>query len=671
MQAFLTKIKNTVSGDRAFYLVREISNFHRIQASTGYRAAAKYVTSKLQADGFDVHIKSYPADGKTWFFTSKMFKEWDCKAGSLNLVNPEKCLADFNRNNLSVIQKSYPCDYRDQPLEIVLMDKGNDAKNYKAVDLKGKLLFVRDPFIDYMDWAIKERGAVGFISDFMREIPGVRARYDLHDILNYTSFWWKHSTDEPQAFGFVLTPRDGDELAKLCREMKQEHEKDPAKDEYPKATCYIDAKLYEGEIEVVETLLPGDTDEEVLIVAHLCHPRSSANDNASGVAASIEAVKAIKELTERGALPGLKRSIRMIFVPEFTGTYAYLHDLGEKRSKIKAGFNMDMVGARQTNGYGPITISGIPHATPSFCVDLAALVLDEVKKNALSLNKDAYVAMFNTAVIGFEGGSDHFILSDPTIHIPTPMLGEWPDINYHTGGDTIEVIDPFILHKSASICAGYIYSLANLSEEEVPLIMNKTRERFTGVLARWTQAAAEKEASLKETYEQFQHNLNYFKECNESFKGFFREESANARISRCIERENSRLDKIASDLWADFIEDYGLGYVYESDEVPQKYSYVPVRKYIAPLNHMDDFAIDDPRRMKDYKAYEKDHRSKLRSAHTFDAIVQFYMDGKRSLWEIAKQAMLETHDGSVEYVHEFVQLLKSFGLVDIKGEKND
>jgi hypothetical protein len=45
---------------------------------------------------------------------------------------------------------------------------------------------------EYVDWAIQQTGAIGFITDFMREMQPVRKRYDLGDALNYTSFWWKH-----------------------------------------------------------------------------------------------------------------------------------------------------------------------------------------------------------------------------------------------------------------------------------------------------------------------------------------------------------------------------------------------------------------------------------------------------------------------------------------------
>ena len=113
MQEIINKIIGVISGERTYRNVQEISNFYRIQASTGYRAAAKHVTAKLLEYGLNAKIKSYPADGKIWFLTSKMFKEWHCEDADLKLCGETGKLADFKTNNLSVIQRSYACDYRD------------------------------------------------------------------------------------------------------------------------------------------------------------------------------------------------------------------------------------------------------------------------------------------------------------------------------------------------------------------------------------------------------------------------------------------------------------------------------------------------------------------------------------------------------------------------------
>lgn len=667
MKETINQIKKAINGERALQDVREIANFHRIQASTGYRRAAEWVAARLKAEGLPVQIHSYPANKTQWYFQYKMFQEWDVKGGWLKLVSPhEKMLADFSTNNLHICPKSYPCDYRNKPLDIVLMDKGKDPKAYEGWDLKGKLLFVRGPVSDYVDWAITQTGALGFITDYMRELKGTRSRYDLQDTLNYISFWWNHLEGEAQTFGFTLTPRQGDKLAMLCLDMRAAHEADPQKPAYPQATCLIDSSLYDGSIEIVEAYLPGTTDESIIVTAHLCHPRSSANDNASGVAAAIEALRTLNQLLLSGALPPLKRGIRMIFMPEFTGTFPYLDELGaEGRAKIRAGINLDMVGARQGKGYGPLTISGVPHALPTFVTSLAALVLDEVKYTQTSLSGSTAIPMFNSKVTGFEAGSDHQILSDPTIGIPTPMLGQWPDMTYHTSSDTIEVIDPFILHKSASICAGYCYVLSTLNERHMISIMNKGREEFVGLLTNILFRATEDDADVKSLYKTYLHLLKHAQSCIRSFASFFDDPATLERVNRSIFKETQLRESLAFFLWTRFAEELAPDFTYETSSIPQEYAFIPVRKYSAPVIKLRDIARGDARKIKAIKEMEKLGQNSLRAPGSFEAMVQYYIDGQHTLWEIAQEVIIEMHDGSVEYVDKYVRLLHKLGLVDL------
>lgn len=668
MRKTIRKIIDTVSGDRAFYSVREISNFHRIQASTGYRAAAQHVTGKLKSAGINAVIRSYPADGKTWFLTNKMFKEWDCKSAELHLVEPQKRLADFFTNNTSVMQKSYPADFRKAPLEIVHMDKGSAEENYPDLDLKGKLIFIHQPYVEFMDWAVKDRGAVGIISDYLREIPGVRTRADLYDILNYTSFWWKHAKDDAKIFGFVLTPRAGDELAKLCDAAAEAHAADPSKPKYLKATGYVDAKIYDGAIEVVDAVIEGESEEEILITSHLCHPRSSANDNASGVGASMEAFKALKDLIDAGELPKPKRSLRMIFVPEFTGTYAWLADVGDKVKRIKAGINMDMVGGRQGSGYGPLTLTGVPLSTPTFIMDLAALVLDEVRNEGNSLTKGESVPLFNSTILPFSGGSDHMILSDPTIGVPTPMLGQWPDIYYHTSGDTMEVIDPNILHKSASICAAYGYTLANLSEADVPLIMNRGREAFVKTLTQLLDEALEGSLSTAEAFERYQAHADYVKASCLTYLDFFPKGAARTRVQKMVDREVKLLDLLARSMWSEYVSAHAPDFAYQASPAPKEYQYVPVRLFKSPLVHLDDYALGNKKLMDAYKGFEKGPQKALKESYTFETLITYYMDGKRTLWEIAKAASRGAGGGDATYADQYVKLLEKLGLAEVKHD---
>lgn len=656
-------IRESVDGDRILSNVREVAAYHRIQCSTGYRRAAQHCLDVLQQAGIEARILSYPYDEKKWYWTSKSFLEWDCRSAFCDLVYPEQIrLADFASNNISVIQKSWPCDFSSEPLDIVLLDKGPEEEKYEGLDLRGKLIFVRDAFNPYVDWAVKKRGAAGIITDFMREVPGVRQRYDMTDIINYTSFWWRDSENEPHTFGFVLSPRAGDALAAVCRRVAEEHRADPQKPPYPQAKCRVDADLYPGHIEAVEGFLPGETDEEILIVAHLCHPRASANDNASGVASGIEVLRVLKRLTDSGALPPLRRGVRLCLIPEFSGTFAYLCENEWRLNKILAGFNLDMVGGRQEKGYGPLTITAQPHGAPSFVTDVAALVLDEVRREVISHNKGNYAALFNSLVGEFTAGSDHYILSDPTVGIPTPMLGQWPDINYHTSGDTVEHVDPYILHKSASIAAGYAYTLANLSESDVPVVLGRVTARFAADAAAVVEEGLEEGRDAADIGERIRHFARYHRGNCADIARFFPPDA----VRGPIEAACADIDRQADAAVAALLRARGLEELPAAErKADPRYDYVPVHRVKGPVVHLDDYACGKPELQAKIKAYTQKHAGKVFSTHSFEALAMYYMDGRRTLNEIAAEAIQESRNGDAEMLHDYVQLLVDFGVVTI------
>jgi aminopeptidase-like protein len=98
----------------------------------------------------------------------------------------------------------------------------------------------------------------------------------------------------------------------------------------------IDAELKDGSLVYGEYLHQGETEDEFLLSAHICHP-SLANDNCSGLAL-------LALLAER--LKGVKTrlSYRFIFAPGTIGSIAWLAANEDKISRIKAGLVVSGVG---------------------------------------------------------------------------------------------------------------------------------------------------------------------------------------------------------------------------------------------------------------------------------------------------------------------------------------
>ncbi|MCL2548319.1 MAG: DUF4910 domain-containing protein [Symbiobacteriaceae bacterium] len=641
-------IESEVSSGRLLNYVEGVSRFHRVQASAGHREAAHYIQQTLEQNGVSARVLSYPADYGLSYLGRKSFPEWNCQDAELRLVTPEhKILASFTANATSVIQRSGACDYRQTPLEIVYLDQGSKEENYEGLDLKGKLIFVRDNHLAYVDWAIAGRGALGIITDWVLESRNARTRHDQYDANRYAAFWYYDQPDS-MPFGYSLTPRQGDELAKLCLKMRAANGQDPDQDRYPKATCWVDAQVVPGFVEVVEAEIPGESDEEILVTAHSCHPRHSANDNASGVAAAMEALGALSNLIRQGRLAPLQRTLRVILMPEFTGTLPYLSD--HRHGKTLAGINMDMVGGKQSLGYGPLTVVGLPYSTPSFVADLAGIILDELGKEADSHTPDTKLPMFNYKKINYSGGSDHLILSDPVIGIPSPMLLQWPDIFYHTGGDTLDKICPHLIAKSTSLTASYAYTLCNLSLEDVQPILFEALRSFTATCIEAITCFSAAELSPLSPDKALSIVGEYYAKAAEEFRRYLPQ---SPKLQHLLDSHLAMLKGMETA----FRHSYG---VEPCAPKAREYPQIPVRLSEAVVFSISDNAISEEQKAA-LKEYSDNWATKHGHGTVAHYLMQYLIDGRRSIDEIADIVIFQCRGGSREAVAKYIHLYRELG----------
>jgi aminopeptidase YwaD len=278
------------SGERAKQVVSQIVNFHRIQASPGYRAAADCVKSLMSEAGLDSEILVFPAKERISFWNHSSFQESDINDAKLFLITKdgEEKVADYSDSKFSVIQRSISTPLKGIESDLVVLEKGETEDEYKKNKVKGKVVFTSGDVGRVYSLAVDKFGAVGILSDRLMEWPPVREKIDLPDGLQYTSFWWYPKNKK--CFGFVVSPRVGMKIRAL------------AKTEPLKVKAYVRSNLYDGTFEVVSAKIPGETDEEILMTAHLCHPQPSANDNSSGVGVVVEAARVMSKLIKDGKL---------------------------------------------------------------------------------------------------------------------------------------------------------------------------------------------------------------------------------------------------------------------------------------------------------------------------------------------------------------------------------
>jgi aminopeptidase-like protein len=656
-----------VSGDVAFNHVAEVSRHHRIQVSPGIRDAVNYATETLRGYGLNVDIHRYKSDGKALAWSSPMFKEWSCEDAELRLVEPaseSRFLARFSEVKMGVIQRSYPTPKGGVEAEVVVLKKGEEEADYKGVDVKGKVVLTDGDVSRVRELAVGRHGALGILYDGMWILEPNLKEGELDDARKYTSFWWYGG--EAPCWGFVLTPRSGRWLRRLVEKSKT-----PVK-----VHARVESELYAGEMENCVATISGETKERVVVIAHICHPQPSANDNASGTGAAMEAARALHKLIESGKLAKPKRSIVFTLVPEMSGTYPYLAENEAQIPDMIAALNLDMVGENQNLCGGPLIVERTPESCPSYVNSLMEAIYDSVKSEAKNLGGTSSYALFKHAVTPFSGGSDHYVYSDPTVGVACPMMIQWPDKFYHTSADTIDKVDPGMLRRVALITATYSYFIANAGAEEALWVASETASREKrGVLQRIhdsvTAASNGDAETAAETLLRLRDRVDYWvSRAIEAVKTAKRLAPKDKRLEATINTLTADIEssakaerRIAEVTIRQLAEARGWALKPRRKRLTklekEAEALVPVRKYRGPVSTRQWVRVLSPEDREAFYQFGKAHKG----AQGMETLAEYWSDGERNLLEVARLVELESGRCDLGYLVGYFRFLEKMGLL--------
>lgn len=445
-QPWLDRLRPLVDGARAHADVRAVSRHHRIQSTPGYDAAAAWLADALREAGLAPVVEHAVADGRTRHLGCPLQEGWACAraVATLHGARGAEPLADFASAPLSLVQRSAPARGR---WPLVAPGRGGTAPEAAGHGLRGRVVLTDAPVQRVHADAVVRQGAAGLLSDGRRLLPPVRTREHDRDSLAYTSFWWLG--DEPRGWGFVVSPARGAALRERI-----------AGGERLELEVEIESRRFATHAPLVSATLPGTLPGEVLLTAHLCHPLPGANDNGSGVAAVLEAARALAALEREGGLPAVRRTIRFLWMPELTGTYAWLARDPARAARTVAALNLDMVGESQSDCGSTQLIERAPHFAGSFAEELLVRIRHASQDWVAGFSGDGHYSLVRAAEVPYSGGSDHTVWLDPAIGVPCPLLIQWPDRYYHSDLDTPERCDPASLAHAARIAATYAASVA-------------------------------------------------------------------------------------------------------------------------------------------------------------------------------------------------------------------
>jgi hypothetical protein len=636
-------INSEVSGTAARQAVAEISRYHRIQASPGYRQAAEWVHQQLTEAGLQARLLTFPADRSTAFWGASSFQEWEARVGVLHLIEPSDHagkLADFRELPLNLVARSLPFTGE---AEVVVLEQGTELEEYEGLDLEGKVVLARGNVQRVHDLAVLRHGAVGLIYDGMTEVEPVRPAWALPDAVQYTSFWWQ--AESPRGFGFAISPRQGESLRRLAAGQTLQ------------VKALIDTELRDGTLEVTEATIPGAGQEELVLVAHLCHPQPSANDNASGSAALLEAARALHVLIRRGVLEPPLRTVRLLWVPEMTGTYAYLANHEDRIPHMVAGLNLDMVGQDQDQCGSSLLLEHPPDAMASFATALLGRLRDQFLPESRTFGGSGGYPLFRYADVPFGGGSDHYIFSDPSVGVPMPMIIQWPDRFYHTSADTPDRVDPRMLGRAAALAAAYGYWLAQAGRGEAAWLARELSTRFRQQVLDQVQSAVTQADEDGPGADELRLQLAYRTK---------RHGEALATVRRLapvdVAGRQASDDEFAMAAWSEAADLLPRRPTPQSPVV-EGADGIPRRRFRGPVSAGRAAAgLDQAGRDRWWEL----HQRISKRSRTLPVLAEYWADGTRSVAEIAALVRQETGEEATELLVAYFSFLADLALVDVR-----
>ncbi|MHA2110972.1 MAG: DUF4910 domain-containing protein [Candidatus Hodarchaeales archaeon] len=457
--------------------ISKISQYHRIQGSLGFLDSVKDIQSILKDNGVSSIINEYPADGKwnSWDWTSPI--SWDIKSGECWLIKPfKKRLCRFIDHPMSVLTHSKAADF-----EGILVDVGTGEKPSDFEAANGKIALITAGPRSIFSHAAKHN-VKGLVYH-----PNLNRAAQIGDsTIQYDGFWPVAENLSDVTSGFSISHAQARELQQYLKSNKE-----------VKLHFKIDAHFSKenGKLHVLESSFIGKEKplEEIVMIAHLCHPSPGANDNASGSATLLEIVLSLNRMIQTEQIEHPKRTLRFLWVPEFSGTIPWLTDYDQERvtkgRKIISVLNLDMVGESPKTVGTPLSITSPSISTPSYLIGMLKYVSEIVKTQKVM--KDGWTYQLNYLIQPFAGGSDHLIFSDNHFSIPGVMFGH-DDPYHHSSADSIDKVEPLECRSVGVISSVIAYALGTSDpkyfKEILPYVFSEIIEGISIVEQRSNQS---------------------------------------------------------------------------------------------------------------------------------------------------------------------------------------
>jgi len=415
--------------------LRAIWQSDRWSDYTAFRRTAEYCAEELRRLGAeDVEIVPCPADGRTRMQAWVMPLAWEAGEAVLRVTEPaQEVLCDRSKEPLSCCMWSEPTPPGGARGRLVIVDDPGEVGAEQRRSLRGAFILTSKPGRGPMKVFAHEVGAAAVVSHHV-------AHEERHpEALGWSNGWsdaadgWALKASDCRMTGFQVSPPVGKRLREMIARGP--------------VTCEarVGGRVGEGTLPVVTAVLPGESDEEILLTGHL--QEIGADDNASGCAAMMECMRLM------ASMPRPRRRVRLLLTSECYGSYAFYTQRGTLLPRTVAGANLDCIGETET-AERPAQWSRSSEAYPSAVDSLfrAAMRLTKHLPGALPAQSRPH-ALSDSA------------LCDPAAAAPVVcfMKAPW---HWHCLLDDWSGIDPGAVRRATVATAAYTRWLAEASPED-------------------------------------------------------------------------------------------------------------------------------------------------------------------------------------------------------------
>jgi aminopeptidase-like protein len=318
---------------------------------------------------------------------------------------------DGVRKTFEILSRIIPIEVHEVPTGTQVLDwtvpNEWNIRDAFIADLSGKRV---------VDFRAHNLHVVNYSAPVRRRMSLAELRPHLHTLPNQPDLIPYRTSYYQETWGFCLTQRQLEALPDA---------------EYD--VC-VDSTLAPGSLTYGEYFVPGETDEEILISAHSCHP-SLCDDNLTGLTISAALAR------ELAARPKRRYGVRFLYAPGTIGALSWLERNREGAVKrIRHGLTLTCLGDSQ-----PFTFKKTVGGSTELDRAVAAVL--------------ASSGMPHDVIEFFPYGYDERQYNSPGFRIPVGSLmrgrhGRFPE--YHTSADNLSFVSADRMLESLQILRSVI-----------------------------------------------------------------------------------------------------------------------------------------------------------------------------------------------------------------------